>query len=64
MFLDSYDHFSYIDFFWVTMVSNPHGIQTTFLKLDSGSPGGGGCSYYKIQCIKLDKGRKNVRRKN
>ena len=39
------------------MVLNPHGIEPTFLKL-------GFYSYYILQCIKLDKERKNLRKKS
>ena len=47
----------------VPMVFNPNEIKPTFLKLDSWSPGTGFYSYYKLQCIKLDKGKKNKEKK-
>ena len=39
-----------------------HGIELTFLKLDSWSPGAG-FSFYNLKCIKIDRERKNVRKK-
>ena len=46
------------------MVLNPHGIEPTFLKLDSWSPGAGYYFYYNLQCIKLDKERNDLRKKS
>ena len=47
------------------MVLNPNGIEPTFLKLDSWSPGAGFYSCYNFQCIELDKERKkNYRKKS
>ena len=45
------------------MVLNPNGIESTFLNLDSWSPGAGFIPIITSQCIKLDKGTKNSRRK-
>ena len=47
----------------VSMVLDPNGIEPIFLKLDSWSPGVF-YSYYNLQCIKLDKGKKNSRKKS
>ena len=43
------------------MVLNPHGIEPTFLKYDSWSPGAGFIPII-IICIKLDKDRINGRK--
>ena len=43
----------------VPMVLNPHGIEIGFVVA-----GGGFYTYYNLQCIKLDKVIKNVRKKN
>ena len=45
------------------MVLNPHGIEPTFFKLDSWSQGAGFIPIITSNVSKLDKERKNVRRK-
>ena len=47
----------------VPMVLSPNGIEPTFLKLDSWSPGAGSIPYYNLKCIKLDEEKKNLRKK-
>ena len=45
------------------MVLNQHGIEPTFLKIRFVVVGGWFYSYYNLQCIILDKERKNAREK-
>ena len=47
----------------VPMVLNQHGIEPTFLELDSWSPGTGFIPIisYNLQCIKLDKERNKIK---
>ena len=47
----------------VLMVLNPHGIDPTFLKLDSWPLGCRFYSYYNLKSIKLDKERDNLMNK-
>ena len=42
---------------------NPHGIEPNFLKIEFVVAGAGFYSYYNLQRIKLDKERKNERKK-
>ena len=46
----------------VPMVLNPHRIKPTFLQFDSWSPGGGYYSNYNLQCIRLDRESKSVKK--
>ena len=46
------------------MILNPHGIEPTFLKSDSWSPGAGFIPIITYNIIKSDKERNNVRKKS
>ena len=45
------------------MVLNPNGIELTYLKIGFVVAGGGFYSYYNFQCIKLDKEKRILEKK-